>query len=194
MSNINFNTYLVVKNVQTAMNVINILRETNVKEDCIGVVSKDSEIALADLPELDASGKSKLPEALTQAALLGSGLGLMAGMLLITFPVAGVTLGGAAIASMAAGGAIFGAWSASMVGISAAIASMAAGGAVFGAWSASMVGTSKSSSLVAEFDHALKNEDTLIFCYLRPEQEKQVDEKINKAHIGGILKKGTTSD
>jgi len=194
MSNINFNTYFVVKNVQTAMNVINLLRETNVSEDCIGVVSKDSEIALADLPELDTSGKSKLPEVLTRGALLGSGLGLIVGVLLIAFPVAGVTPGGAAIASMAAGGAVFGAWSASMVGISAAIASMAAGGAVFCAWSASMVGTSKSSSLVAEFDDALNNQDTLIFCHLRPEQAKQVNEKINEAHIGGILKKGATSD
>jgi len=170
MSNINFNTYFVVKNVQTAMNVINLLRETNVSEDCIGVVSKDSEIALADLPELDTSGKSKLPEVLTRGALLGSGLGLIVGVLLTAFPVAGVTPGGAAIASMAAGGA------------------------VFCAWSASMVGTSKSSSLVAEFDDALNNQDTLIFCHLRPEQAKQVNEKINEAHIGGILKKGATSD
>ena len=116
MSNINFNTYLVVKNVQAATNVINILRETRVSEDCIGVVSKDSEIARADLPELDTSGKSKLPEALTRGALIGSGLGLIVGVLLTAFPVAGVTLGGAAIASMAAGGAVFCAWSASMVG------------------------------------------------------------------------------
>jgi hypothetical protein len=166
MSDTNFNTYFVVENVNTASNVIDALRQHDVADDNIGVVSKDSEIALAELPEMDVSEKSKLPEALTRGALLGSGSGLLAGVLLAAFPVAGITLGGAAIASMTAGGAAVGAWSASMVGIS------------------------ESSPLVEEFHESLDKEHTLIFCSISAQIYEQIQQQFDTNKVAGILKYG----
>jgi len=170
MSDSHFNTYFIVDDVQAATSVIDILHEENIQDDDIGVVSKDSDIATADLPQVDLTDKSKLPEALKRGALLGSGSGLLAGVLLSVFPVAGITLGGAAILGMTAGGAAMGAWSASMIGIS------------------------EDSPLVEEFDDALKAKKTLIFCQLSDEQKQHLKAKVKDSSATGKVKQGNTTN
>lgn len=155
MSVHNFNHYFIVVDVNTAKDVLEILQEINVKEEDIGVVSQDSDIVLADLPEVDLSEKSKLPEALKRGALLGSSSGLLAGTLLSVFPAAGVAVGGAAILGMTAGGAALGAWSASMIGIS------------------------ENSSLIKKFDASIAAKKTLVFCKLTDIQRSKVLENIH---------------
>jgi uncharacterized membrane protein len=154
MSDHNFNYYFIVKDVTTATDVLDILKQADVKEDNIGVVSKDTDSALADLPEVDLSEKSKLPQALKRGALLGSSSGLLAGVLLSIFPAAGVAVGGAAILAMTAGGGAFGAWSASLIGIS------------------------EHSPLIKKFDASIDDGKTVIFCKLTEKQRNTVSDAV----------------
>ena len=166
MSNHQFNYYFIADDVDVATDVLSHLKEAGLDDENIGVVSKDSDIVLADLPQADLSEKSKLPEALKRGVLLGSGSGLLAGVLLSAFPVAGLTLGGAAIVGMTAGGA------------------------AFGAWSASMIGVSENSDLVKRFEDSVDAEKTLIFCLLPDAKQQQVIEKTkgHKKLISGEIK------
>ncbi|WP_414829810.1 hypothetical protein [Alteromonas sp. H39] len=150
-----YNRYFIASDVKTVESLITSLKNAGVSEDNIGVVSRDSDIVRADLPEADLSEKSAIPESLKRGALLGSGAGLLAGVLISVFPVAGLAAGGAAIAGMTAGGA------------------------VVGSWSATMIGVSESSPLVKQFEDALDNEKTLIFCDLSDEEEKRVAKSLS---------------
>ena len=100
-----FNSYFIASNVQSAVDIVDAIKAESVSGNDIGTVSRDPQFKVAELPQADLSDKSKLPEALKRGALLGSGSGLLAGLLLTSFPVAGVTVGGAAILAMTAGGA-----------------------------------------------------------------------------------------
>lgn len=146
----NFNTYFVSPDVETASDIVNHLKELKVSEDQIGTVSKDSDIVLTELPETDLSDKSQLPEAMQRGALLGSGTGFLAGLLLTTFPVAGVTVGGAGIVAMTAGGT------------------------ALGSWAAAMIGVSENSQLVKKFEKAIDAGNTLVLAHLTDGQTQQL--------------------
>jgi uncharacterized membrane protein len=168
MSNTTFSHYIIVDDVESATGVLNVLKQLNVCDEDIGVISKDSDIAIAELPQADLSEKSKLPEALKRGALLGSGSGLLAGVVLTAFPTYGITVGGAAILGMAAGGGAIGAWAASLIGIS------------------------ENSELVQQFEDAIDNKKTLILCKLTQTQANSVfsaispDNLIKPSDIGEI--------
>lgn len=162
MSGTHFNTYFITRSVSTVSDVIDQLKAAGVNENDIGVVSKNKDIVVADLPEADLSDKSQLPESLKRGAVLGSGTGLLAGVLLATFPVSGLTVGGAAILGMTAGGAGIGAWSASMIGIS------------------------ESSELVKQFEKVLDENKTLIFCRLNNDHREQIMKRINDVSGGQL--------
>ncbi|NMH61503.1 hypothetical protein [Alteromonas ponticola] len=156
MSDVNFNHYFVVNNVDTVVDIIEVLKRAGVSEEQIGVVSRDNDIVRADLPQADLTEKSAIPQSLKRGALLGSGAGLLAGVLVSVFPVAGIAAGGAAIVGMTAGGA------------------------AFGSWSATMIGVSESSPVVKQFEDALDNERTLIFCELSDSEKNEVVEQLEQ--------------
>ena len=159
MSTHQFKMYFISDNVDKSTIVVETLQKVGVSDDCIGVISKDSDILRADLPELDLSERSKLPEALGRGAALGSGTGLLAGILLASFPVAGLAIGGAAVAGITAGGGAIGAWSASMIGIS------------------------EQSPLVEKFTSELDNGKTIIVCDLDDAQLEKItdiEDKLTK--------------
>lgn len=161
MSDHHFNYYYVTADVNTAVDVLEILKQANVKEDDIGIISQDEEITRAELPEVDLSESSQLPEALRRGALLGSTSGLLAGVLLSVFPAAGLAVGGMAILGMTAGGAALGAWSASMIGIS------------------------EQSDLVKKFNDSIEAKKTLVFCNITDKQHDNVSEIINREVANG---------
>lgn len=169
MSDHNFTHYFIVEDVSTATSVIDALKQEQIKDDNIGVVSKDSDIVLADLPQADFSETSNLPESLKRGAMLGSASGLLAGVILSVFPLAGVTLGGAAILGMTTGGAALGAWSASMIGIS------------------------ENSPLVERFENSIDNKKTLIFCKLSESQATAVFNGVSQIVAKGEIEKGQIS-
>lgn len=155
-----FNHYFIANNVETSTDILALLSKQNVSEDKIGVVSKDPEIVKADVPEVPIDEKTELPEAMQRGALVGTGTGLLAGVILALFPVTGFAFGGAFIATMAAGGGMVGSWSASMIGIS------------------------EQSPLLAIFDDHLDKGKTIILCQLTDSQLQQMQGSLRSKDAG----------
>jgi hypothetical protein len=74
-------------------------------------------IALEDLPEATFAQRSDLLPALERGMGAGAATGMLAGLVAVAFPAAGLTIAGGAIAAMTVAGAGFGAWVATMVGV-----------------------------------------------------------------------------
>jgi hypothetical protein len=155
MSSSKHNTYIIAEDVHAATDAVEILKDFNISDDNIGTVSRDRQLDVADLPQADLTDKSQLPESVRRGALLGSSSGLLAGLLMTTFPIAGVTVGGTALLAMTAGGAALGSWSAGMIGIS------------------------ENSALVQEFETALDQEKTIVFAKIPDNQIVDVDKRLS---------------
>ena len=103
--------------IDDASSVVETLRQSGYADEDIYVITND-DITLEDLPEADPRQYSDLLPALKRGAGMGGALGLLGGVLMATVPPAGLALSGAAITAMTAGGAAFGAWTSSLIGIS----------------------------------------------------------------------------
>ena len=103
--------------VDDAASVVETLRSAGYSDDDMYVITRD-DIILEDLPEADARQYSDLLPALKRGAGVGGALGLFGGLLMATVPPAGLALSAAAVTAMTAGGAAFGAWTSSLLGIS----------------------------------------------------------------------------
>ena len=100
-----------------ASSVVETLRQSGYSDDDIYVITNE-DIILEDLPEADPRQYSDLLPALKRGAGVGGAMGLFGGILMASVPAAGVALSGAAITALTAGGAAFGAWTSSLLGIS----------------------------------------------------------------------------
>jgi hypothetical protein len=87
-----------------------------IEERRIHVLAKDG-TPLEDLPPATLAQRSDLIPALERGAAAGGVTGLLAGLVAMSFPPAGLVLGGGAVLSMALLGAGFGSWAASMIGV-----------------------------------------------------------------------------
>lgn len=108
---------LLTENAEDAKLLVQTLRAQGFSDESIYVVAR-SDVTLDDLPEAGLRQYSDVFPAAKRGAAIGGTLGLFSGLLMATVPPAGIAVGGAAIATLAAGGAAFGAWTRSLVGIS----------------------------------------------------------------------------
>jgi hypothetical protein len=108
--------YFLVPNVPSAKAIVNDLLLARIEERRIHVLAKEG-TPLEDLPEARLAQSSDLIPALERGAVAGGLSGLLAGVLAITFPPAGLVLGGGALLGITVFGTGFGAWMSSMVGI-----------------------------------------------------------------------------
>lgn len=107
--------YFLAPSVATARAIVDELLLARVEERHIHVVARDG-TPMQDLPEAGLAQSSDLVPALQRGAVAGGITGMLAGVLAVTFPPAGLVLGGGALLGITAFGAGFGAWMASMVG------------------------------------------------------------------------------
>ncbi|WP_211197942.1 hypothetical protein [Permianibacter fluminis] len=111
--------YFLVPDVDTAARLVDELREIGTKDADIAMVGKDHHaLETAHLHEAGTFTNSDFGHAVARGVALGGGTGLLAGIAAVTFPPAGLVLGGGAILGMGALGAGFGAWASSLIGIS----------------------------------------------------------------------------
>ena len=108
--------YFLLPSVASARAIVDELLLARVEERHIHIVARE-DTPLEDLPEAGVAQRSDLIPAIEKGLAAGGLTGLLAGALAVTFPPAGLVLGGGAVLGMAAFGAGFGAWMASMVGI-----------------------------------------------------------------------------
>jgi hypothetical protein len=108
--------YFLVPNVASARAIVDDLLLARIEERHLHIVARE-DTPLGNLPEAGVAQKSDLVPALQRGVAAGGVTGLLAGALAVTFPPAGLVLGGGAVLGMTLFGAGFGAWMSSMVGV-----------------------------------------------------------------------------
>jgi hypothetical protein len=108
--------YFLVPSVVSAKAIVDDLLLARIEERHIHIVAREG-TPLEDLPEAGVAQRSDLVPALQRGVAAGGLSGLLAGALAVTFPPAGLVLGGGALLGLTLFGAGFGAWMSGMVGI-----------------------------------------------------------------------------
>ena len=109
--------YFVVPDHDTTKTIVDELLLARIEERHIHVVAKEG-APMEDLPEASLMQKSDFVPALERGATIGGATGIVCGLVAMTFPPAGLVMGGGAVLAIALAGAGVGAWLSSMIGIS----------------------------------------------------------------------------
>ncbi len=109
--------FFMVGNIEDAKIVVEDLRSEDFDDSSIHVIAAES-IAMEPLPEADIAHTSDLIGAARRGAVTGGSMGLIGGVAAMTFPVAGLTLGGGALLAGTALGTALGTWFSTLVGVS----------------------------------------------------------------------------
>jgi hypothetical protein len=107
--------YFLLPTVETARKIVDELLLARVEIKHIHVIAKEG-TPLEDLPEASLAQSSDFVPALERGLAAGGATGIVAGVLAVTFPPAGLVLGGGAILAIGLAGAGVGALLSSMVG------------------------------------------------------------------------------
>jgi hypothetical protein len=111
--------YFLIPDVESAKTIVDELLLARIDERHIHIVAKDHHpLEEAHLPEAGLLEESDFVPALERGLTVGGATGLLAGVAALTFPPAGLVLGGGAILATSLLGAGLGAWVASMIGVS----------------------------------------------------------------------------
>lgn len=105
-----------VPDLDTAKTVVDELLLKRVDDHHIHVVAKEG-TPMGDLPEANLLQKSDFIPAMERGLAVGGITGVLAGIAAVTFPPAGLILGGGAILGTSLAGAGIGAWISGMIGM-----------------------------------------------------------------------------
>lgn len=108
--------YFLVPDLETANTVTDELLLARIEERHIHVVAREG-TELGDLPKASLLQTSDVIPAVERGLAVGGATGILAGVAAVSFPPAGVVLGGGAILATALAGSGIGAWMASMIGV-----------------------------------------------------------------------------
>jgi len=108
--------YFIAPDVETAKAIVDELLLARIEERHIHVLAGEG-TPMEDLPEASLSQKSDLIPALERGLAIGGATGVVAGIVAVTFPPAGLVLGGGAILATGLTGAGVGAFMATMIGV-----------------------------------------------------------------------------
>ena len=110
--------YFLLPDVEVARKVVDELLLARIDVNHIHVIAKEG-TAMMDLPEASLAQKSDVVTALERGIGVGGATGLLAGVVAVSFPPAGLVLGGGALLGIALAGTGFGALMSTMIGVSA---------------------------------------------------------------------------
>ena len=110
--------YFLLPSVDTAHKVVDELLLARIDEHHIHVIAKE-DTPMGDLPQASLAQKSDVVPALERGIAVGGVTGILAGLVAVTFPPAGLALGGGALLAIALAGTGFGAIMSTMIGVSA---------------------------------------------------------------------------
>ena len=108
-----------VPDLKTASTVTDELLLARIEERHIHVIAREG-TELGDLPKASLLQTSDVIPAVERGLAVGGVTGILAGVAAVSFPPAGVVLGGGAILATALAGSGIGAWMASMIGVDVA--------------------------------------------------------------------------
>jgi len=108
--------YFLVPDLNTAATVTDELLLARIEERHIHVIAREG-TELGNLPKASLLQTSDVIPAVERGLAVGGVTGILAGVAAVSFPPAGVVLGGGAILATALAGSGIGAWMASMIGV-----------------------------------------------------------------------------
>ncbi|TNF91749.1 MAG: DUF1269 domain-containing protein [Gammaproteobacteria bacterium] len=151
--------YFLVPTIESATQIVDELLLARVDERHIHIAAKDHH-ALHDahLPEANLLQESDFIPAVEKGLAVGGGTGILAGIVAVTFPPAGLVLGGGAILGL---GVI---------------------GAGFGAWMSGMIGISIENSQLREFEQAIEEGQLLIMIDVAKKRVDEITDLVKKHH------------
>lgn len=109
--------YFLLPDVEVARKVVDELLLARIDVHHIHVIAREG-TAMMDLPEASIAQKSDVVSALERGIAVGGATGLLAGVVAVSFPPAGLVMGGGALLGFALAGTGFGAWLSTMIGVS----------------------------------------------------------------------------
>jgi hypothetical protein len=108
--------YFLMPDITVTHNLVNELLLSHVEERYIHVIAKEG-TPMEDLPEASLLQKSDFVPAIEKGLTVGAITGIVCGLVAMTFPPAGLVIGGGAVFAIGAAGAGVGGLMSSMVGI-----------------------------------------------------------------------------
>jgi hypothetical protein len=149
--------YFLVPNVKDARKIVEELLLARVEERHIHIVAKEG-VSMEDLPEAGMMQKSDFIPALERGIAVGGATGALAGLVAVTFPPAGIALGGGAV-------------------LATALAGAGAGG-----WFSSMIGSSVPNSQIKQFEKAIEAGELLMMVDVPKDRVDEIEELVRKHH------------
>jgi hypothetical protein len=108
--------YFLLPDEHSAQTIVNELLLMRVEWRHIHMIA-NHDVPLKDLPEATLAQRSDLLPALARGTAAGGLTGILAGLVALAFPPAGLTIAGGAVVAITLCGAGFGAWTATMIGV-----------------------------------------------------------------------------
>lgn len=149
--------YFLVPDIETAKAIVDELLLARIEERRIHVLAREG-TPMGDLPEARLSQKSDLVPALERGLAIGGAAGILAGIVAVTFPPAGLVLGGGAILA---------------TGLT---------GAGVGALMSSMIGVDIPNTRLKQFQQAIESGKLLMMVDVGKERVKEIEDKIKQHH------------
>ena len=149
--------YFMVPDIDTANTEVDELLLKRVDDHHIHVVAKEG-TPMGDLPEANLLQKSDFIPAMERGLAVGGITGVLAGIAAVTFPPAGLVLGGGAI-----------------LGTSLA-------GAGIGAWISGMIGMDVPNSQIEKFESAIENGEVLMMIDIPKTRVEEIEALIQQHH------------
>jgi hypothetical protein len=143
--------------LETTKTVVDELLLKRIDEHHIHVVAKEG-TPLGDLPEANLLQKSDFIPAMERGVAVGGITGVLAGIAAVTFPPAGLILGGGAI-----------------LGTSLA-------GAGIGAWISGMIGMDVPNSQIEKFEGAIEKGEVLMMVDIPKERVEEIEALVQQHH------------
>lgn len=149
--------YFMLPDLETTHKVVDELLLKRIDHHHIHIVAREG-TPLEDLPEASLLQKSDFIPAVERGLAVGGVTGVMAGIAAVTFPPAGLVLGGGAILATSLAGA----------GI--------------GAWVAGMIGVDVPNSQIEKFEQAIKDGELLMMVDVPKEQVAEIETMVHGHH------------
>lgn len=149
--------YFLVPTVGSARKINDELLLARVEERHVHVIAKEG-TPMEDLPEAHLAQRSDLIPALERGAAIGGITGIVGGIIAVTFPPAGLVLGGGAILATGLAG----------VGV--------------GALMSSMIGVDVPNSRLQRFQKAIDGGELLMMVDVPKSRVEEIDELVKKHH------------
>lgn len=149
--------YFLIPDLETANTVTNELLLARIEERHIHVIAREG-TELGELPKASLLQTSDVIPAVERGLAVGGVTGILAGVAAVTFPPAGLALGGGAILATALAGSGIGAWLSSMIGVDVV------------------------NSQIKQFEDAVNQGEILFLVDVPKERVHQIEEMVKSHH------------